>query len=132
MGSFIIGGNTSGLQEELAELFPTDFLIRYDEERIGHIGRYLRALAIRAQRGAVHLEKALVRGEEIRQLHERREEILRGLPPHASEEKRQAIDEMRWMIEEYKVSLFAQELKTAFPVSRKRLEARFGEIDRML
>ncbi|MBU2055617.1 MAG: ATP-dependent RNA helicase HrpA [Proteobacteria bacterium] len=122
----------SGLQEELAELFPTDFLIRYDEERIGHIGRYLRALAIRAQRGAVHLEKALVRGEEIRQLHERREEILRGLPPHASEEKRQAIDEMRWMIEEYKVSLFAQELKTAFPVSRKRLEARFGEIDRML
>jgi ATP-dependent helicase HrpA len=36
------------------------------------------------------------------------------------------------MIEEYKVSLFAQELKTPFPISRKRLDARMGEIERML
>jgi len=36
------------------------------------------------------------------------------------------------MIEEYKVSLFAQELKTAIPISRKRIEARMGEIERML
>ena len=122
----------SGLQKELAELFPADFLIRYDGERLGHLGRYLRALTVRARRGVVHLEKALVRGEEIRQLNERREEILRGLPPYASEEKRKTIEEMKWMIEEYKISLFAQELKTAFPVSRKRLEARFGEIERML
>jgi len=122
----------SGLRAELAALFPPDFLILYDEERLGHIRRYLRALAVRAQRGAVHLEKALIRGEEIRQLNDRREEIIRGLPPHASEEKRRALEEMRWMIEEYKVSLFAQEIKTAFPVSRKRLEARFAEIDRMI
>gem|GEM_PF-6599977 len=65
-------------------------------------------------------------------MNDRREEIIRGLPPHASEEKRRALEEMRWMIEEYKVSLFAQEIKTAFPVSRKRLEARFAEIDRMI
>ncbi len=36
------------------------------------------------------------------------------------------------MIEEYKVSLYAQELKTAFPVSRKRIEKAFDEIDRMV
>jgi ATP-dependent helicase HrpA len=36
------------------------------------------------------------------------------------------------MIEEYKVSLFAQELKTAIPISRKRIEARMAEIQRML
>jgi ATP-dependent helicase HrpA len=36
------------------------------------------------------------------------------------------------MIEEYKVSLFAQELKTAIPVSRKRIDARMGDIQRML
>ncbi len=58
--------------------------------------------------------------------------MLRDLPPYASEEKRQALAEFVWMIEEYKVSLFAQELKTAIPVSRKRIEARMGDIQRML
>jgi ATP-dependent helicase HrpA len=35
------------------------------------------------------------------------------------------------MIEEYKVSVFAQELKTALPVSPKRLEEKIREIERM-
>jgi ATP-dependent helicase HrpA len=50
----------------------------------------------------------------------------------ASEEKLKLIEEYRWMIEEYKVSLFAQELKTAFPVSRKRLEKKRQEIERIV
>ncbi|MBM4314856.1 MAG: DUF3418 domain-containing protein, partial [Deltaproteobacteria bacterium] len=49
-----------------------------------------------------------------------------------TEAKRQALEEFGWLIEEYKVSLFAQELKTAVPVSRKRLDALMGEIRRML
>ena len=57
---------------------------------------------------------------------------LRELPSYASEEKRRALDDFGWMIEEYKVSLFAQELKTAIPISRKRIEARMAEIQRML
>jgi ATP-dependent helicase HrpA len=113
-------------------LLPADFLIRYNEERIAHIGRYVRALALRAERGAVHLEKALSRAAEIRELSDRRREIGEGLPSYASEEKRKAIDDLIWMIEEYKVSLFAQELKTPFPISRKRLDARMEEIERML
>jgi ATP-dependent helicase HrpA len=36
------------------------------------------------------------------------------------------------MIEEYKVSIFAQELKTACPVSKKRLEKKLAEINRMI
>jgi ATP-dependent helicase HrpA len=36
------------------------------------------------------------------------------------------------MIEEYKVSLFAQELKTAFPISKKRLEKKRQEIERII
>jgi len=122
----------AGLREELAALLPADFLIRYDEGRLIHISRYLRALALRAERGAVHLEKALVRAAEIRELSDRRRVIGEGLPSYASGEKRKAIEELGWMIEEYKVSLFAQELKTPFPISRKRLDARMEEIERML
>jgi len=57
--------------------------------------------------------------------------ITEGLPSQATAEKRKAIGDLFWMIEEYKVSLFAQELKTPFPISRKRLDTRMKEIERM-
>ena len=40
----------------------------------------------------------------------------------------QALQDFRWLIEELRVSLFAQELKTPFPVSVKRLEKIWGEL----
>ena len=88
--------------EELSPPPSPDFLIRFAEDRLIHIGRYLRALAIRAERSALHLDKALERGREIRDLTGWHAESLRDLPPYASEEKRQALTEFVWMIEEYK------------------------------
>jgi ATP-dependent helicase HrpA len=55
-----------------------------------------------------------------------------SLNPATSEEKRVAVESFRWMLEEFRVSLFAQELKTRFPVSRKKLEEVRKEIERML
>ena len=40
---------------------------------------------------------------------------------------RAALAEYRWMLEEYRVSLFAQELGTAYPVSPKRLQLKWME-----
>ncbi len=120
------------LRTELSRLLPPDFLVRYDEERLGHIARYLRGVAIRAERGAAHLEKALLRCKEVDVLVQRHQELVRNPPSFATEEKRRKIEEFWWLLEEYKISLFAQELKTAFPVSRKRLDAKLDEIERML
>jgi ATP-dependent helicase HrpA len=39
------------------------------------------------------------------------------------------IEDLFWMIEEYKVSLFAQELKTPYPVSPKKLNQMIKEIE---
>jgi ATP-dependent helicase HrpA len=50
----------------------------------------------------------------------------------ASLAKRTAVEEFFWLIEEYKVSVFAQELKTPVRVSPKRLEKMFHEIKRMV
>jgi ATP-dependent helicase HrpA len=61
-----------------------------------------------------------------------RESTLRELPTFSSNKKRRALADFGWMIKEYKVSLFAQELKTAIPISRKRIDARMAEIQRML
>ena len=40
----------------------------------------------------------------------------------------QALRDFRWLIEELRVSLFAQELKTPFPVSVKRLEKAWADL----
>jgi ATP-dependent helicase HrpA len=37
------------------------------------------------------------------------------------------LDDIRWALESYRVSLFAQELKTRQPISEKRIKALFGE-----
>ncbi|MDI6741860.1 MAG: DUF3418 domain-containing protein, partial [Smithella sp.] len=47
------------------------------------------------------------------------------------EEKNALIEEFFWMIEEYKVSLFAQELKTPYPVSPKKLNQLIEEIEKL-
>jgi len=46
-----------------------------------------------------------------------------------SDEKRAAVGELRWMIEEFKLALFAPEIKTAFPISAVRLARKIAEID---
>ncbi|MGB8958950.1 MAG: ATP-dependent RNA helicase HrpA, partial [Candidatus Aminicenantales bacterium] len=52
-----------------------------------------------------------------------------GIASPISEEKRAAVDELRWMIEEFKLALFAPEIKTAFPISAVRLARKIAEID---
>ena len=76
-------------------------------------------------------EKDRVKAEQPQKYSERLKGLLKTLHPESSAEKRRALEELFWMIEEYKVSVFAQELKTALPVSPKRLEEKIREIERM-
>jgi ATP-dependent helicase HrpA len=122
----------SYLREEMNELMPGNFLMRYDSERLIHVMRYLKAICIRAERGMAHLDKALTKIREVNIFSDNLQSMLESSGAGASEEKLNLIEEYRWMIEEYKVSLFAQELKTAYPVSRKRLEKKRQEIERIV
>jgi len=57
---------------------------------------------------------------------------LRDCFAHCIHSQRQSkIEELFWMIEEYKVSLFAQELKTPYPVSPKKLNQLIKEIEKL-
>jgi ATP-dependent helicase HrpA len=120
------------LKEQLNILVPEDFMLCYESERFPHLIRYIRAITIRAQRAWLDFEKDQVKTREIQALSDRRRLLQDCLSAHASDKKKQAIQDIFWIIEEYKVSLYAQELKTAFPVSRKRIEKAFAEIERMV
>lgn len=119
---------TAGLER----LVPANFVELYDQERFVHLARYINALMIRAQRALLDFEKDQAKAAEVRKFAEGLERLLNGLSPAASDEKRQAIEDYFWMLEEYKVSVFAQELKTAIPVSAKRLQDKLGQIERMI
>jgi len=112
------------LERECSRLAPPDFLLTYPEERLPHLVRYLKALAIRAHRGVLNLEKDKKRREEIRFYEEKLAQLKK-----LTDVDRTFLEEFRWMLEEYRVSLFAQEIKTAFPVSSKRLKEKLAEIE---
>jgi ATP-dependent helicase HrpA len=119
------------LKEDISHLVPPNFIALYDRPRLAHIERYLKALAIRARRALVDPEKDRAKAQGPQKYTEQLKRIMETLTPQSSAQKRQALEELVWMIEEYKVSIFAQELKTAGPMSPKRLEEKVREIERM-
>jgi len=121
-----------GLRRDMDRLVPEDFVFLYDDERAARLSRYLKALVIRAERGIHHLEKDGLKARDVDDLQSRYEEALRDLSAASSGEKRKALEAFSWLLEEYRISVFAPELKTAVPVSKKRLLERLGEIRRML
>ncbi|MGD2186585.1 MAG: ATP-dependent RNA helicase HrpA [Desulfobacterales bacterium] len=120
------------LIRELAQLVPETFINLYDMERLVHLERYIKSAEIRAQRAMVDFEKDRAKAKEVNTFSASLDKLVKALSPHATDTKRSAIEEFFWMIEEYKVSVFAQELKTAIPVSKKRLEKKLAQIKRMI
>jgi ATP-dependent helicase HrpA len=110
---------------------PADFIDLYEPERLAHIVRYLEALALRARRALAAPGKERLKSQGLQPLLDRFRRQLSSLGPSTSSDKRRAMEELFWLIEEYKVSIFAQELKTALPVSAKRLDEKFREVEGM-
>lgn len=101
-----------GMDLDAARLVPPDFLARTPHAQLRHLHRYLKAVLIRAERAVLQPAKD---GDKARLLL-----------PYEGWEKSVAPENagaFRWLLEEYRVSLFAQELGTAAPVSPKRLGA---------
>jgi ATP-dependent helicase HrpA len=117
---------------EMARLVPPNFIELYDEEQISRLERYVRAIGIRARRGLVDPEKDRLKAESVSVYAEALQELLDSLTDSTSAEKRAAVEAFFWLLEEYKVSVFAQELKTSVPVSPKRLEEKLDAIRRMV
>jgi ATP-dependent helicase HrpA len=101
------------LREQLDALLAPGFLRELPLARLVHYPRYLKAMRLR--------------GERLRQDPAKDQQRMLQVLPYWREYLKhrtagsEGLDELRWLIEEWRVSLFAQELKTAEPVSAKRL-----------
>jgi len=117
---------------EMANLVPDNFIELYDIDKFPDIVRYLKALTVRITRAMDNFEKDQNKADDIAVYTDNLNALLKSISASTSEEKKKAIEDFFWMIEEYKISVFAQELKTAMPVSTKRLNSKFKEIERMI
>ncbi len=120
------------LENEVVRLLPDNFIQLYEPDRLLHLPRYLKATSIRAQRALIDPEKDKIKAKELEAHTLSMDKLLKSISPFTSDEKRKAMEEYFWLMEEYKVSLFAQELKTPIPISAKRLDKKLKEIERLI
>jgi ATP-dependent helicase HrpA len=106
------------LAAQLAELVSPRMLTATPRQWRAHLPRYLRAAEQRWQKRGQREEPN--RAEEVRAAAARLEH-WRASRPHGGAWPA-AIVEYRWLLEEFRVSLFAQQLGTVRSVSAKRLE----------
>ena len=119
------------IRAELEKLIPPDFPVRVGIDRLPHLARYIEALGLRAERAQNDPEKDKRKAAQAEVFVQALAKLGKELDPDGSPERREAVEEFRWLVEELKVSLFAPELKTAVPVSPQRLSRRLKEIERM-
>jgi ATP-dependent helicase HrpA len=110
------------LREQLAGLVYAGFARTLPLARLREIPRYLKAMAVRAERLAHDPRRDQARMMQVHEFLAAWRALAgewslrdRGVVPDP------ALDQLRWLIEELRVQLFAQELGTAEPVSEKRL-----------
>lgn len=119
------------IRKDMDRLVPKKFLETYGLERLGHLPRYLDALRLRAERAQNDPEKDRRKAGQAEPFIKALEKLRASIKAHSHIEEKAAVEEFRWMVEEFKVSLFAPEVKTPFPVSPTRLSGRLKEIEKL-
>ncbi|MDQ7988640.1 MAG: ATP-dependent RNA helicase HrpA [Candidatus Dactylopiibacterium sp.] len=108
------------LQAQVARLMPKNFIVAWPFERLAHFTRYLKGAAVRIDKlraNPARDAQLLADWKALAAPWER--EQLAKLKAGVADPQ---LEEFRWLLEELRVGLFAQELKTPMPVSVKRLQ----------
>jgi ATP-dependent helicase HrpA len=106
------------MRAHLEQVAPPDLLEHYEFEELEHVARYLKAMIRRAQRAKESIQRDIEKSQRVAPFEDKLEGLI------ALGEKAQAtlIKPYRILLEEFKVSIYAQELGTAQKVSEQRLE----------
>jgi ATP-dependent helicase HrpA len=110
------------VKQQCARLLQAGFLARTPWERLQHFPRYLKAAALRLDKLRAEPARDAQRAAELAPLEQayRRELSSRAKLGGAASAGAE-LEQFGWLLEELRVSLFAQELRTPVPVSPKRL-----------
>jgi ATP-dependent helicase HrpA len=108
------------VEAQLARLLPKDFVLATPYERLQHFPRYLKAASLRLDKlrsdpsRDARLQSEYASLEQAWAREDAKQRRLGARDPQ--------LEQVRWLLEELRVQLFAQELRTPVPVSVKRLQ----------
>jgi ATP-dependent helicase HrpA len=115
---------TADCSQQLQRLMPKRFIVATPWTSLQHFTRYLKAISLRLDKLRADPARDAGRLAELRPLEQRYWRLVA--------ERKGAVDdrmaEFRWLLEELRVSFFAQELRTPQPVSVKRLDKVWAQL----
>ncbi|MFG1804930.1 ATP-dependent RNA helicase HrpA [Streptomyces sp. NPDC049040] len=117
--SLVLVANLQDVKEQLAGLVHPGFVTEAGLRRLPDLMRYLVAADRRLQQMPTGAQRDGTRMEKVREIQAEYAQLLAAQP--AGRPVPAAVRDIRWMIEELRVSYFAHALGTAFPVSDKRV-----------
>ncbi len=118
--SMALLGTLTDVKQQVSELIDKGFVARTPPQRLAHLARYLQAASIRIEKAAENPRSDEAHAWVVQELTSEWEAAVAA--DDGSDPQRSArLADVRWQLEELRVSLFAQQLGTAAPVSDKRI-----------
>jgi hypothetical protein len=112
------------IESQLARLLIKDFILEQPYKQLKHFPRYLKAMVIRLDKLKANRVRDQLKMSEVQPL----EQNFWRLVQERKGKLDPRVHEMRWLLEELRVSLFAQELRSPQAVSIKRLEQVWAQL----
>ena len=129
-GASLPAETTNDIHQQLQNLVYPDYLQHTGLRRLRHYPRYLKGILVRLQKYDNHPGKEQ---QASKVLHPYMKKYLDAaeqwseLTPH----QQKKLESCHWMLEELRISIYAQQLGTASPASEKRLQKLFSEFNRL-
>ena len=115
---------TADVAQQLQRLMPKRFIAATPWPQLQHFARYLKAITLRLDKLRGDPARDAAKLAELRPQEQRYWRLVA--------ERKGVVDdrmqELRWLLEELRVSFFAQELRTPQPVSTKRLDKVWAQL----
>ena len=127
MASPIMAPAKSDMQAQLRSLLYPGFVADTGFSRLRHIQRYVRGILLRCEHAPGRVTRDSENTTTVARVQKEYDALVSGLP--LSRRAGADVQDLRWMIEELRVSLFAQTLGTPRPVSEKRIYKAMDQLE---
>ncbi|MGA9870479.1 MAG: ATP-dependent RNA helicase HrpA, partial [Rhodococcus sp. (in: high G+C Gram-positive bacteria)] len=113
------GDAADDVREQYDGLVFDGFVFEFGSDRLAHVPRYLEAATVRLRSLPSSVRRDDAGMDVLDRVYDAYGRLLKSLPE--SRQQSAAVQDVFWMIEELRVGLFAQSVRTAYPVSEKRV-----------
>jgi ATP-dependent helicase HrpA len=122
----VLGAAVADLTEQLDALVGPGFVTATGASRLGDLARYVEAIERRIEKLRADPGRDAAWTAQVRVVTDEYAQLIAELPPGV--EPSPELTEIRWMIEELRVSLYAHPMRTRYPISIKRIQRAIDDL----